>query len=213
MNKRLRVHAATTLGLLLLAAGAASSAHAQACDIPMLSQRVSVPPNVMIVMDNSGSMNEAMFHADYDPSVTWSGNFAQNTVYYVGSSGNKTPRSFNSTWPSTPSAYLVRGLHGQNGRYMGNYLNWVFFHATADQRDAIPRETRQMVANTAVKAVMASATGLRYGLTRFNFDNGGTVVAPCGSNTATLETMVDNMAADSWTPTAETLVTDRKSVV
>lgn len=206
MNKRLREHVMTTLGLLLTTALATSSAHAQACDVPMLSQRVSVPPNVMIVMDNSGSMNEAMFHPDFDQNVVWSGNFNSTKVYYIGSNGYRTPRNFSSYWPSSPSAYLVEGLHGEDGRYIGNYLNWVYFHATSEQRDSIPRETRQMVANSAVKSVMASATGLRYGLTRFNYDNGGTVVANCGTSTATLESMVDGMSADSWTPTAETLV-------
>ena len=28
--------------------------------------------NVMILADNSGSMNQAVYHLDYDPNVTWS---------------------------------------------------------------------------------------------------------------------------------------------
>ncbi len=30
---------------------------------------VNVPPNVMIVIDNSGSMNEMVWHPDFNPAV------------------------------------------------------------------------------------------------------------------------------------------------
>lgn len=191
------------LGMALTPGGAAAQ-----CDIPLIAQRVSTPPNVMILLDNSGSMNEAMWHASYDNSVRYSGAFDWDTMYYVGSAGSYSPRSFlGSPATKTIKANLVDGLHGQDGRYIGNYLNWVYYNATPEERDAIPMVTRQQVANTAVKAVMNAASGLRYGLTKFNFDNGGTIVAPVGTSKASLEATVDAMEADSWTPTAESMVT------
>ena len=185
--------------LLLLTTFLVGSASAATCDIPMIAQQVTVPPNVMIVLDNSGSMNEVMWHEDYDPGIVYSDNFAPATMYYVSSEGNYTING--------ETAYLVDGLHGHDGRYIGNYLNWLFYHATDEQRATAPRVTRQMVANTAVKQVINAASGLRYGLARFNYSEGGTIEAACGTGVHTLEGKVDGMAADSWTPSAETLYT------
>lgn len=175
----------------------AGGAHAQ-CDVPLIAQQVAVAPNVMIVFDNSGSMNEVMYHEDYDQGVTYSGDFTNATVYNVGADMLYTRNGV--------TAQLVAGLHGQNGRYLGNYLNWIYWHATDEQRAAIPTVTRQEVANTAVKAVMNQASGLRYGIAQFNNNEGGQVVAECGSSTLDLENIVDNMVANTWTPTAETMM-------
>lgn len=187
---------------LLFAGGVA----AQTCDVPLISQQVAVAPNVMVIMDNSGSMNHVMWHSDYDATVNYPGPFDATKTYYVGSDGFRSPRSFLYGVASSPTAYLVDGLHGQYGRYYGNYLNWIFYTATDEQRDAIPRVTRQEVQNAAIKQVMNTAAGLRYGITRFNYDNGGKVIAECGSPMSVLEAEIDNMSADSWTPTAETMV-------
>jgi len=204
MKKRLLTLALPVLALLVVPQG---TARAVSCDIPMIAQQVAVPPNVMILVDNSGSMNEVMWHEDYDPGTIYSGNFTWDRIYYVGSDGMRTPRSFSYYWPSSPSAYLVDGLHGSDGRYIGNYLNWVFFHASDDQRDHIPRMTRQVVANTAVKQVVNAASGLRYGIARFNYDSGAVIEARCGAATSTLEYEIDVMSANSWTPSGEALWT------
>ena len=196
---RIRCALVVLLTLAVASTLRADRAGAVGCDIPMIAQQVAVPPNVMIIVDNSGSMNEVMWHEDYDASQVYADNFDPTNMYYVSSEGWY---SFNGN-----SAYLVDGLHGQNGRYMGNYLNWLFYHATDEQRAEAPRVTRQMVANTAVKQVINAASGLRYGIARFNYTDGGRIDAECGADVATLELEVDTMAADSWTPSAETLVT------
>lgn len=196
------------LGLAVLASLILAPAVAVAqCDIPLIAQRVSTPPNVMILLDTSGSMNGAMFHADYDQTVIWSGDFQWNTTYKVSAAGAYTPDSFlGDGAPTSPSANLISGLHSRSGEYGGNYLNWVYFHATPEQRDAIPQVTRQQVANVAVKAVMNAAQGLRYGLAIFNGDDGAKIVANAGSDQAALELEVDNAVATGYTPTAESLV-------
>ncbi len=186
---------ATLLSLGLM--GAVRSSHAQ-CDVPLIAQQVSVAPNVMILLDNSGSMNEVMYHEAYNPDVVYPGDFTTNAMYYVGGDMVYTTNG--------RSAQLIVGLHGQWGRYAGNYLNWVYWVATDQQRANIPTVTRQMVANTAVKAIINQANGLRYGLARFNNNDGGQIVAPCGTTIPDLENIVDNMVADTWTPTAETMM-------
>lgn len=196
--------AALALAALLMAPVAAAAQ----CDIPLISQRISTPPNVMILLDSSGSMNGVMYHPDYDQKTLWSGGFDWDTNYKVSSAGTYTPSDFLSSAgaDTTTTAELVSGLHGRNGEYLGNYLNWVYFHATPEQRAAIPKVTRQQVANTAVKAVVNSAPGVRYGLARFNGDTGATILSNVGEGIAALETQVDAMVASGYTPTAEALV-------
>lgn len=55
---------ALSIALILLVA--AAPAYAQS-DLDVVSQ--AVPPNVMILLDNSGSMSHAMWHDDFDPNV------------------------------------------------------------------------------------------------------------------------------------------------
>jgi type IV pilus assembly protein PilY1 len=187
-------------------------AAAQECEVPLFVKQGAVDANVMILFDNSGSMNEAMFHADYDPNVVYGGSggsttlrFVPGTIYNVGTDGLRSAHSFIGALPSTPTAYLVNSDAGQNGRYYGNYLNWVYFNATATQRDAIPRVTRVQVAKLVTTDIIKRSRNVRFGLTRFNNDDGGTIVANCGADTVTLRKAVNLLAATTWTPTGETM--------
>jgi len=191
--------------VLLLVAAVPLPGVAQDCDVPLFIQETNVLANVMLLVDNSGSMNEAMYHSDYDPDVVWSGNFDAATTYYVNASGPKTPSNFNGTWPGSPSANLVASDSGQSGRYRGNYLNWIFFHATDEQRAALPQITRIRVAKVVVTDILERSRHVRFGLTRFNDNDGGTIIAQCGADRATLVETVNNIAATTWTPLGETL--------
>lgn len=215
-NKRERRGGIRAGGLVLAAAAmvllGAAAGSAQDCEVPLFVKQGTVDPNVMILFDNSGSMNEAMFHPDYNPNIVYTGangstttRFTPTTTYNVSTSGNRTPRNFSASLPSTPSAYLVTSDRGQSGRYIGNYLNWVYFHATAAQRGAIPRFTRVQVAKMVMTDIIKRSRNVRFGLTRFNTDDGGTVVYNCGRDTTTLRQTINNIAATTWTPTGETL--------
>jgi len=176
------------------------------CQMPLSVVSSGSGANVMILFDNSASMNEAIYHDDYDPAVTYSGQFDKDETYKVSSDGNYTPRSFNSIWPAAPTAYLVNSDAGEDGWYSGNYMNWVFFAANTTQRAAIPRVTRVQVAKQAVNAFVASAPGNRYGVMVFNDDDGGTLISAMGTATASVQTQVNGIAATAYTPLAETLV-------
>ncbi|MHB8078525.1 MAG: pilus assembly protein [Candidatus Krumholzibacteriia bacterium] len=204
--------------LLLLAAtivaglGLPAPAPAQECEVPLFVKQGSVDANVMILFDNSGSMNEAMYHADYNPNMVYRGaggstslRFDPETIYYATADGLRSARSFIGTLPSTPTAYLVNSDGGQNGRYYGNYLNWIYFNATAAQRDAIPRVTRVQVAKMVTTDIIKRSRNVRFGLTRFNNDAGGTIVANCGADTVTLRRAVNLLSATTWTPTGESM--------
>ena len=191
--------------LIAAAIGRATIAHA-VCDVPLNIAHTSGSANVLVILDNSGSMNEAVYHDAYDENRTYSGRFTSTDMYTVSDDGTYTPRNFRSSWPNSPSAYLVDSDRSEDGRYIGNYLNWIYFNATATQRAAIPRVTRIQVAKQAVNSVLSVTTGCSFGVMTFNDDNGGTLVSPIGTAIATLQSQVNNIRADAWTPLAETLV-------
>lgn len=192
---------------LAMAALVASSAAVAQCDLPLMVQSGAVPPNVMIIMDDSGSMREVIYHEAYDASISWPGPFEELKAYSVSEDGEYTPASWDNSFAGGPSVNLVASEKGKNGRYLGNYLNWLFFHATDKQRSEQPQTTRIEVGKAALHAIMAQSPGLRYGLMSFNGDSGGEMVSRIGlSGVTALATEVDDLTAGGYTPSAETLL-------
>lgn len=207
MSKELRIPNLSQPTRLLLAVTLlllpTTGALAQDCEIPLFVKQGLNGGNVMILADNSGSMNEPILHPAYNPNVAYTGNFTRTTTYYVSSSKNYTPRSFKSTWASSPSVWLVTSDGGESARYMGNYLNWIFFHATAAQRAAVPRETRIQLLKSVLADLVGRSDRLDFGLTVFNYDNGGRIIANCGTDRSTLVAQIAGITADAWTPLGE----------
>jgi len=186
--------------LLLLPA---TGAFAQACEIPLFVKQGLNGANVMILADNSGSMNAPVLHDDYDPDVAYTGVFSRTTEYYVTRTKSYTPRSFRSTWPSTPSANLVASDNGEDGRYPGNYLNWIFFHATAAQRASLPQQTRIQLLKAVLSDLIFRSERLDFGLTVFQNDHGGSIIGKCGVNHTSLLAQIAGITANTWTPLGE----------
>ncbi len=198
----------SAFGLRCLVAGAlaqASAAHA-ACDVPLVVTQSSGTAKILIIFDSSGSMNEAITAAAFNAGVTYTGNFNRTGRYNVSTDGNYTPRAFNSDFPTSPSAYLVNSDQGRSGVYSGNYLNWVYFHASSAERAAIPAFTRIQMAKQAVNTLLVNGSGSDFGVMIFNGENGGTLLAPIGTDLATLQSRVTGITGDSYTPLAETMV-------
>lgn len=191
----------------MLLALLAPPAQAGTCEIPLIVGSAGATANVLLLIDNSGSMNEAVWHTSYNKNTTYTGKFTATEMYYVETDGNYTPRSFNRWWTSTPSAYLVDSDGGEDGRYLGNYLNWIYYHATEAQRAAIPTVTKIQAAKTVVTSLLTTMTNCRFAIERLNYDAGGTIIAPFGTDLATMTTAVNAIVANTWTPLAEALVT------
>lgn len=200
--------AAVALAALLVAMIAAPQAPAQdTCEIPLFVKQNLVGANVMIVADNSGSMNEAVYHLEYNDKVTYSGPFSTSSTYFVSTDGWRSPRSFSWSLPTSPTAYLVDSDNNEDGRYRGNYLNWIFYHATADQRAAIPTVTRIQILKQVVVGLINRSNRLRFGLAVYNYDQFGRIVAGCGVDYGTLTGLVSGLTANTWTPLGETMET------
>lgn len=129
--------------LALLAALAAAPAHAED-DTSLFT--VAVPPNVMIFVDNSGSMNSIVWHPAFDPAAVPAGCafWDNNTDYFLDQADGDSPSGTTDT-RFGPGTYtrcsntrtifvdpVVQTTSGDNDtRWSGRYLNW-FFSDAAD---------------------------------------------------------------------------------
>ena len=193
---------------IVLAAGmvlAAGDLHAQ-CDYPVFLQQAGADANVMFLFDSSGSMRSAIYHDDYDGSITYSGPFTSDDNYYVNSDGMYDPDDFLGNGAYSPDAPLVQGEAGGSGRYYGNYLNWVFYHATDQQRSELPQVTRIEVEKAVLSNLVSSNPNVRFGVMKFNGDTGGLLVSALGTDPVTLVSQVNAISASGKTPLAEALV-------
>ena len=133
---RIRCVAVLVTGLAV----AATSTTSLADDTALFS--TAVAPNVVLLIDNSGSMNHIVWHEDYDPSVASSGCtfFNDDWQYFVWPS---------YTWDGTnandssikPETYTICGnereifldpgveANWNDTRWTGHYLNWYFSDA------------------------------------------------------------------------------------
>ncbi len=209
MNDRMLKRTRWPLALIVVLAVAVTAvmAPAQDCEVPLFVMQSMTGANVMILADNSGSMNEGVYSLDYDPNVVWSGNFSTGSTYFIGHSGNYAPDDFSWGWPSSPSIYLVDSDNGQYGRYNGNYLNWMYFHATPTQRANIPAVTRIQVLKAVLNEIITRSQRLNFGLTIFQYDHGGSVIGDCGVNETSLHAQINGITANTWTPLGESMET------
>jgi len=176
------------------------------CETPLFLQENGVDVNVLFIFDSSGSMNDAIYHDAFDPHTVYPGSFEATTKYNASAAGQYTPYDFDVSWTDTLSAYLVNSDLGTSGGYYGNYLNWVYFTATPVQRAEIPVVTRIQVAKASVNGIVQSAAGIRFGVMRFNGENGGLLLSPMGTDPGTIAANVNAIAGGGYTPLAETLV-------
>jgi len=186
---------------------------------------INVQPNVLIIFDNSGSMNEEVnvIPVSYDPSTTYSGDYDPSWVYYsffgfwwskfayIGSDGvvqsseiacdnARNSLNTNGHWQGKIRS---SGSHSCEGwwSYMlrtGNYLNYITtVGATERKKIDIAKDT--------INDLIDTTDGVRFGLMVFNEDQGGHLVAPLGSDKTTLHSAINSITPSTWTPLAETL--------
>ncbi len=192
----------------LVVLGMAQVAVAQdECQIPRFVVQGTGEGNVMFLADNSGSMNEISTHADYDIRVTYPGHFISTNTYYVSKAGKYAPNDFVWYWESSPEIQLVDSDNGEDGRYPGNYLNWLYYNATVAQRDSAPQVTRIQILKEVLKDVLDMSSRLHFGLTVYQYDHGGSIVARCGANPVSIAATIDGITANTWTPTGEAMET------
>jgi type IV pilus assembly protein PilY1 len=167
---------------------------------------VRVDPNVLIIIDNSASMNEVIYHDQYNSLTTYAGDgtYTSGRTYYFKDTAYKTIDFIANG--KTAKLYWGPGDDNYGVRYNGNYLNWIYWVATDEQRNNLPQKTRIQVAREVLINLVNNTIGVRFGIMKLNSDNGGLVVANCGASNDTLISAINGILALTWTPLSETMV-------
>ncbi|WP_053153590.1 pilus assembly protein [Pseudomonas sp. Pf153] len=164
-------------------------------DSPLLSA-AAVTPNVMLLIDDSGSMNNIIWAAGFDPTA------AQTRTYACSTSSNCNERyeldlddsnilllsllrgGCSSGWYGFYRSGIGRvclrlpdPVGGGNTRYTARYLAYLVTLANGSSRDfttgVIPSDYRINVARDVSNDLVASNRALRIGLATFNPPNSG----------------------------------------
>ena len=195
------------LALTVLAAPPAAVAQ-ELCEIPLFVKQNTGGANLMILADNSFSMNTVIYNFSYNDEVEWPGTFEKDVTYFVAKTGTYEPRDFDNTWAGIPSVLLTASDNGEDGRYPGNYLNWLYYHATDTERLWTPAVTRIQVLKAVLIQIIARSNQLDMGLTVFQKNNdGGNMVGPIGKSHNALKSIISGVTANALTPTGESLET------
>ncbi|WP_460120757.1 pilus assembly protein [Pseudomonas sp. S2_C03] len=163
-------------------------------DSPLLSA-AAVPPNVMLLIDDSGSMNNIIWAPGFDPTANrpqiancnssfscFGGqNLDMSDTNIALSSLNRGGCSTNGNWFGFYRGLLGLGsiclklpdpVGNQNTRYTANYLSYLVSQANGANRDyttgAIPNDYRISVAQDVSTSLVSNNRSLRIGLSTFN---------------------------------------------
>ena len=201
LNQRGKIIATGTVMLAVLALLA--PAVAQECQTPLFVDNAMFGANVMVLADNSLSMNEVIYSPAYNRDKIYSGRFKTTSTYKIAKDGQRTPHDFNSGWEIFPPANLVNSDNGQDGWYYGNYLNWVYYNADPLEVLKIPQVTRIQVLKSILAEIVDRSSRLDFGVTVFNGQNGGNIIAKCGTNPVSVKAIIDGITANTYTPLGE----------
>jgi len=144
-----------------------------------------VPPNIVIMLDNSRSMRNISWHTEYgwaDQKDYANPPDPPGYTEFMDKSGHDNPGDpdnhaywINETWKVTKiyiyaGSYVINGktVHLGEGIYSKKYLNWIYGYATQEQLNDMPQLSRIEAAKEAVEALMDNTSfPLRYGLALF----------------------------------------------
>lgn len=187
-----------------------------------------VQPNVMLLIDDSGSMDNIIWATGYDNATTYTnwgfsaadGNIRLSTIGEGSCSAGWKEGNDGST---TKCLSLPDPVGSGNTRYTGNYLNYLFStYATNTDltTGTIPNDYRMNVARNVATNLVNTTTGVRFGVSHFYegctansdysgtdcyFGEGATIDAGCGSSNATVTTAISGYTSSKNTPLAEAL--------
>ena len=184
-----------------------------------MSSGEGIEPNILIMFDNSGSMNEEVPTRNYDPAITydplavpltdkdkvfrrsgWRWVFFANSIADVLCPAAQTALTtyghYEGGTNATCSSSTYRVLR------TGNYMNYI-----ASGGDL--SEAKLVIAKRVITEFLNTVNGVKIGAMVFNTDQGGrihtTVKSLTSSNRTQLITDINAIVASTWTPLSETL--------
>lgn len=181
-----------------------------------------VPPNVLIILDNSSSMLTEDQPPDYNPTLlnpapVYPGPYSNNGVYKKEGSDwllfindlntmdctdAKNKLAVYGTWNGKMKTDTSCGGSKTLFLQTGNYMNYLVWTTTSNQ-------PRLGLANGTIRSYVNTTDGIRWGLMVFNSNGqGGRVTAPISNDKNILFKALSDINASSvvdWTPLAESL--------
>tara|TARA_Y100000588_G_scaffold143180_1_gene157150 strand:+ start:2555 stop:5695 length:3141 start_codon:yes stop_codon:yes gene_type:complete len=159
----------------------------QPSQAPILSTS-AVTPNVLVLLDNSGSMNNAIMPAAATTSSFPDVIYRRDGDYYWATGGNLYPHDdFDRAGCSSNYFALYRYQNGSvtgrrcyripdpvgndNTRFTGQYMSYIYYTYTGsstDLRNVLPNDYRMNVARDVTKDIITNNRALRFGLFAFN---------------------------------------------
>ena len=179
-----------------------------------LTVSAAVDPNVMLLVDTSGSMDHIIWASGFDPDTTYSNNYGFGTsgqIFYGDLNDWSCSSGYIRAWDTT-ECLKIPAPEGDNTRYEANYLNYLFdtYNHNDDLTSIIPTNTRMTVARDVATDLVTDTSGVRFGVSGFygeswdDYGKGATIHEECADdNTADLTTAIDNFTAAHNTPVAE----------
>jgi type IV pilus assembly protein PilY1 len=179
-----------------------------------------VEANLLIMFDNSGSMNDEIQAYFYEPSTTYDplvvSQANRDTVYYrvYGGGWNLFANSIADVACSSARTALTSNGHYEGNTNStcssrnrtlrtGNYRNYL---ASVGGSEFLPKLT---IAKRVMEDFLTTINGVRIGMMVFNTSEGGRIHSTIRSlNETTRNQLINevrNITAETWTPLAETL--------
>jgi type IV pilus assembly protein PilY1 len=223
-------HTHRAIAILLVILAAAASLRADDTEIYGVVSTPSIPPNVLIIFDTSGSMSTRDVPGDpYVPAMTYSGSYITNAVYQRVTIGHsyqwvvftdsidniscasiKTDLLSIGYWAGKTSAPTFKCNSGNTQRRLrlGNFMNY-------DVSGVGLAKTRISVAKEVLTNLISQTNDVRFGMMVYNYNDsdatsGGRLLAPCADrlDSAAKQPLLDAVASatpSGWTPLAETM--------
>ena len=154
-----------------------------------VASSAEIPPNVLIMFDNSASMNEKISGAQYDPLITYPFIISEypNQVYYSGTGGswNVYRNSIDQIICTTvKTALTIEGFYNGKIRFStsecgtstlvslrtGNYMNYMQITSGPQDRPKLG------IAKGTIQSYVNTTDGVRFGAMIFNDNEGGRIL-------------------------------------
>ncbi len=174
----------------------------------------NVQPNVMILLDNSGSMNDYVTPTaiPYSSSTTYPGSYTSSIVYKQ-SGKNKSVYTNSIAQVSLAAARTALSTSGfWSGKiggsrvslYVGNYLNYLACLSCQGQERKID------IAKRVISNLIVNTEDVRFGAMKFanngsQGSGGAGMVAPIGTDNTTMINAINAISPGGYTPLGEML--------
>lgn len=209
-------------------AGNVTAGNLSLADAP-LSVSTSAEPNIMLLIDNSGSMDTIIESDAFlaNPPAATQTQWKSSDDNYSNSQGNYFPLEADQDGCSSGYIRFTKQddtqskclrlpdpVGSSDTRYSGAYINYLlntYASGTNLRNGQIPSDHRMNVARNVASSLLPNFSNVRFGLSSFygpsdnSYGHGATINRVCGSTVSDIQTSLSGLSSSTNTPLAEAL--------